>query len=753
MKRFCNNKVWGISIAIELLIVIVGIIFLVNFESKTVNVNISEWSSNVCNYDEGWNAGPEDYEGGEESVNMLYGPYIHMDKGSYTATVEYLTDVNQEIQAYASYPNDAFVKGGKGFLRKSTNVMTYNFDVLHSVDNFELLVKYNGEGNIFIKNVTITTNSLMNRRLVFKMGVIFLLINLIIIFKKKNVLDKVIKVVLIAIVPSIPLGVLGIHVGHDFLFHLARMEGIAQDFALGEIPVTVSSFWLGGYGYPVSVYYGDVLLYFPALLRNCGIPVVESYKWFIFMCNLLTAAISYYSFNKIFKRENVAMLLSLIYCTANYRLIDIYARSAVGEFCAIIFLPLVAAAAYSLYTEDISDKLKYYKNSLLLAVGMTGIIQTHILSTEMVVVVLGVVCLIMFKRTFRKQTILAFGVAVLLTIIMNIGFLVPFFDYYANVPVKISESADNSFNTIQNWGAYWGQYFVFTQKISGISSVLSSERFALTPGITLMTGFVAAVYVLYKNKGKYKDILLYTSLSAAILYLSSAYFPWDSLAASGKIGNMLAQILLPWRYLAFAIVTLTLLFGTLLTKFVEEKNYDIKITNVIRAGVIFVTFLSVSAFASEYMSTSYIVDYKETAEVFDDSIMGEEYVLTGSQANSLNYNLEYQNVDTAYVINRHGKTCEIYVDGGTEEGQVTFPVFNYKGYEVVDEEGNQYEVRNGDNNRVEVVVPAGYEGILKLQFTVPKVWIAADIMQYLVWIAVTVVLVRTRLRKKDIQDS
>lgn len=749
MKKLCNNKVWGISIAVELLLVIIGIVFLVGFESKTINVNINDWNSGVTSYDDGWTVSPEDFGEGEESINMLYGPNIHLDRGSYTATIEYLTDEKQEVQAYAAYPNESFVRGGKGFLRNSSNTMTYKFDVMHSIDNFELLFKYNGQGNTYIRNISITTNSLMTRRMVFKLGALFVLINLIIIFKKKNVLGKVIKIVLIALVPSIPLGVLGIHVGHDFLFHLARMEGIAQDFALGELPVSISSFWLGGYGYPVSIYYGDVLLYFPAILRNCGIPVVEAYKWFIFMTNLLTAAIAYYSFNKIFKRENLAMILSFLYCTANYRLIDIYARSAVGEFCAIIFLPLVAAAAYGLYTDEISDKVKYYKNALLLAVGMTGIIQTHILSTEMVVVVLGIVCLIMYKKTFRKHTIIAYGSAVVMTVIMNIGFLVPFFDYYANVPVKINQTSVDSFNAIQCWGAYWGQYFVFTQKISGLSSTLSSERFALTPGLTLMLGFVAAVYILYKYKGKYKDIVLYTALSGAILFLSSAYFPWDYIAASGKIGNMLAQIMLPWRYLAFAILTLTMLFGTLMTRFVEEKNYDVRIVNVVRVGIIFITFISVSAFSSEYMSTSYIVNYNDTADVFDDSIMGEEYILNGSHSYSLAYNLEFDGIDTAYVMNRHGKTCQIYVDGGTETGQVTFPVFNYKGYEVVDRDGNRLEVMNGDNNRVKVLVPPEYEGTMELHFVTPIIWIVADIVQYIVWIAVTVLLIIYRSKKKS----
>ena len=78
MKKICNNKVWGISIAVELLIVIIGIVFLVGFESKTINVNINDWNSGVTSYDDGWRVSPEDFGEGEESINMLYGPNMRL---------------------------------------------------------------------------------------------------------------------------------------------------------------------------------------------------------------------------------------------------------------------------------------------------------------------------------------------------------------------------------------------------------------------------------------------------------------------------------------------------------------------------------------------------------------------------------------------------------------------------------------------------------------------------------------------------
>ena len=48
-----------------------------------------------------------------------------------------------------------------------------------------------------------------------------------------------------------------------------------------------------GYGYPISVYYGDILLYIPALLRLMGFSVTQCFKFYILMINIGTVVCSY----------------------------------------------------------------------------------------------------------------------------------------------------------------------------------------------------------------------------------------------------------------------------------------------------------------------------------------------------------------------------------------------------------------------------------------------------------------------------
>ena len=137
--------------------------------------------------------------------------------------------------------------------------------------------------------------------------------------------------------------------GADWSFHLSRIEGIAQGLREGQFPVRVYSIAKDGYGYAPSLFYGELLLYFPAVLRLLGMSVQGAYHTYLLTLQLLTAGIAFFSLRQIFRHNKTALVGSVLYMLSTYHLYKIYWLSAVGEYTAMAFLPLIPAALYELY--------------------------------------------------------------------------------------------------------------------------------------------------------------------------------------------------------------------------------------------------------------------------------------------------------------------------------------------------------------------------------------------------------------------
>ena len=140
------------------------------------------------------------------------------------------------------------------------------------------------------------------------------------VFRKKRAVAAA--VLLFAVIASLPLftDYLPFVPDQDHMFHLIRIEGVADGLRNGEFPVRLHSETLSGYGYAAPVFYPEPLLYFPAALRVLGFSVQTAYKCFVFAINALTAFIAYLSFKRAFGSVRAGLAGSFLYTLALYRL-------------------------------------------------------------------------------------------------------------------------------------------------------------------------------------------------------------------------------------------------------------------------------------------------------------------------------------------------------------------------------------------------------------------------------------------------
>ncbi len=580
----------------------------------------------------------------------------------------------------------------------------------------------------------------------------------------KNLLNnrivRILILLFITIIACIPLFIDGIegHFGQDLGFHLNRIEGIVTELKAGHFPIKMESFWMNGYGYPAPIYYGDILLYIPALLRLIGLGVVTSYKCYVVLITFATVVTAYLCFKRIFNRYDIALVLSLIFSSASYRLENVYIRAAVGEYSAMVFFPIILLTMYIIYTSDRENNWKeIIKNGTLLALGITGLINTHILSLEMVGIVLIVFCLIMFKKTFTWKTILSFLVAGVEIVIVNLFFIIPFVDYFLNVDVNINNVVGNS-RMIQDSGMYIWEYFSFFKiPFSNVEGV-GDTRLLVTPGIVCILSLVSAIILWIRKKAN--NCMKGIVISALVLmFLSSRYFPWDFLAKNLKVGDFLAQVQFPWRYIGIVLVLLTWLAGQVIEK-LDKKV----LIGAAYAVIILATLATDIWFTISYKTYAELKYFKE-AEDLDTFDMGFiEYLRAGTIREDFTNTIDIRYIDNElgdastekYDVNIGIPNRRTYSNGYETRyytniesaAKVTFPIVNYKGYHAYDKEGKELDIEDGDNNLLTVEFVAPYEGDIYITFEQPIRWKIAEIISLIGLLILTVLFIVMKKGKK-----
>lgn len=526
--------------------------------------------------------------------------------------------------------------------------------------------------------------------------------------------------------------------GHDLAFHLSRIYGLAEGIRSGNFPVKIQPNWCGGYGYAVSVFYGDILLYFPALLVLLKVPLSIAYKVYVWMINIGTVCFSYYSFKQISKEKYIGVTCCALYTLSIYRLCNIFFRAAVGEYTAMMFLPLVVLGIWQIIYGD--AKKREYRNSwIVLCVGMSGIIWSHVLSCEMLAFFLLIVSALACKRLVQRERILALGKSILGTLGLCAAFLIPFLDYARE---DINVFLEREHYRIQKYGL--SIYELLSVGTTGQMSYTGNgleSKVPISLGFPILLIIVMAVIVLVKcNQWEYREKKQYIcvmGLAGFAILLASNIFPWNRLETVYLLKKLIGTLEFPFRFMTIAMGVLSLLAGLILCK-IKQMDEGGKMVQ----GIVIILCIACS-----YQSLQY-VDL-----IIRNNGNYTKYDGAGWSADALTvYGGEYYYKGTNYFgaleDSRVSGNCDIYkaetngtqyiVDCSTsEECFLEIPLFYYPGYQCRDTlTGNALPVIRGENNEVWVELPEGYKGTLQIDFVEPWYWRLAEMCSLITFVGV-----------------
>lgn len=673
---------------------------------------------------------------------------ISLEKGTWVIIVNYITEeMNAYCQAVAETSTGLYC-GDKVLLAKSQQQQMIEFELEESTQNFYLCVLSGDEGKnpaVAIDSITVQSTRRMNVRNCFLIFIFFICVDTLFILKRKRVWERLeleqkqvlLGLISIVVIASVPLFVNYLIGEQDTSFHLMRIEGIAEGLRAGDFPVKMQQNWLNGYGYPVSVMYGDLLLYFPALLRCLGFSLQSAYKIYVFFINIITAGISYYTVKHMSGSRKNGLVGAALYTLSIYRLVNIYHRGAVGEYSAMAFFPLVFLGLHLLF-----DVKKQKKKCAIycLIIGYTGILQAHCLGFAMIIL-FSVVYVLFHLKTFWNNLWTLVKTAVV-TILLNLFFLVPWIDYMLNQDMLVKREAATNMQEHGIFPAQLFQAFTFGGSLSYPLNKGVAEDMPLTTGSPLLIILALFLWEVMCYRGRlrarnkdydWREQITLAGMMILALVMSCWFFPWSAVEKIPLIGKVLTVFQFAWRFLAIGTVAGALLSGYVLRNLTYIVSAEWKRTITVVLCVLTCLFaVQMNSFILMRQSANMVTGASAINPVA--AVNGGEYLPQDTQIDRLYDTQIYPGEGVELRSAKKQKNCLVIsvANESAKESEIVVPYLAYKGYVAIDRKDHkQLQTAVGENAVLKVMLPVGYEGEIAVYFREPVIWRIAEIVSLL----------------------
>lgn len=523
---------------------------------------------------------------------------------------------------------------------------------------------------------------------------------------------------------SLPLFTDSLFYAHDLQFHVLRIWALAEGIQNGHWIVPIQTELLNGYGYAAPLFYSQLFLYVPAVLYCMAVPLQVCYQAYILLVNAATCLICYCCMKGLLKDGNLAVFASFLYTLSAYRIADVYVRAAIGEFTAMAFFPLAVYGFARIYMTE--GKKLTWKDYLPVVAGLSGIMQSHVLSCELSAFFIAALCILCIRKTLQPQRLFALVKAALLTVGVNLAFLIPFLQ---SMQMEL-EVRSGGVNEIQQHGTYLMQVLGLFMTSIGDSREGMTGDMPLAIGFSLVIGLMVWLYCCAQKYAwkleqdeRMRVGLFCAGFAMASILFSTRVFPWDSLKnISTGAAEVFCMIQFPWRYLS--VGTVFALFASVIGVKMLYEHKGAAAGNICCGVMAAFTLLNAGLFYMQYGNDMHTTTMYGIVDR-NDYITSGEYLPAGTDSDSMNWRRIAADADV--TVREYD-----YTDGVTtfwcsnpseEDKAVGIPLLkydNYHAYALTD--GQELEIVNGDNNCAAVVVGPHYEGTVQVRYEIPLSW-------------------------------
>jgi hypothetical protein len=472
-----------------------------------------------------------------------------------------------------------------------------------------------------------------------------------------------------------------------------------------------------GYGYPQFNYYPPTPYYIMETLHLFGMSVLGSVKTGIILSFILSAAFMFLLGKELFGDVG-GFVSSVFYIYNPYRATDVYNRGAMGEFWALVFLPLIFLAILKIVKKPSKT------NALLLALSYAGLLTTHLVTSLIftpVAIAWGIFLIIFFS--IKRGSILSSKIFSFkdkmdrLMVLAGGAFWGLFLSGFFVLPVIFERKYAHTETMIEGFFNYLAHFVSIRQMFTsthwgfGSSELGPYDDFSFSIGIFhwIFGAISVLVAFLYRKKN---DLMYKMSLFFLFVFLAASFMAHQRSSFIWKLAPILEYLQFPWRFLVISVFSVSLLAG-LFTFFLKGSKKN-TVLGLVSAGVII--FFNVFYF---YPRTWYDItdvekfsgdlwEKQQTISIFDylpiyaqappaQRAPAEPEVVSGS---------------AEVLSGQHGSDWykwNLQVDSKT--AKIKLPVFDFPGWKVFVDEKRVETNHDNDLGLITFEVTSGEHGV------------------------------------------
>lgn len=531
----------------------------------------------------------------------------------------------------------------------------------------------------------------------------------IIKFIKKKDLIYYIIILVVAIIVSLPLLKISLLGTGDSRLHLLRILGLRNAIQSSNFPYIITPFYCNNFGYATNLFYPQLTTYLPYILKVFTTSYENAMELFTFLTIFLSGIFMYNFTKELSNNKVISLISSIIYITFPYRFECIYERCAIGEFTALVFLPILFQGLYNLINKD---KSKHY----LIAVGAAGLLLCHTITTVYAAIFCVIYILFNAKKFFKKDILKLCFIDFIFIIMITALFTVPLLEHKFNTEYTIFDA-----DSMHGLGIdVFDNSASFKQLFTDVGSDKTVSFIIGTPIIVyLILGIWAYKKIDEDNKKWYN---VFGLLGIISLFMVTKLFPWLIMP------SVLTMIQFTWRILVFFNLFISPICGVNI--YTILKNIKTKKFKFLFMGICIIILVCYTGFRFK----EYVQEKTESGAKYTQY---EERMTNNKKISHMSINREYLPIksdyeymanreDIVYVLkgecnisNEKKQALEMSFDfKDAENAELELPFIYYLGYEIKLNNEEVLKYSESDVGFVKINIPQDTkEGSITIKYT------------------------------------